>query len=103
MNRSLGWLWGQFDEFLGRQALVQPRTSHRHRLEGATIAPFVTISAGSGLHLLDSRTIQTVVLDGLRSQGRRRGEAGSEREPSLSWLMSVRRTEVINPAWGLLT
>ena len=40
MNRSLGWLWGQLDEFLGRQALVQPRTSHRHRLEGAMIRAF---------------------------------------------------------------
>src|SRR5262249_8928463 len=49
----------------------------------------VARGAGSGPHLLDSRTLQTDVPDRLRSQGRRRGEAGSEREPSSSWLMSV--------------
>ena len=57
MNRSLGWLWGQLDEFLGRQALVPPRTSHRHRLEGAMIASFVTRGAGSGQQFLDKRTL----------------------------------------------
>jgi hypothetical protein len=35
MNESIGWLRGQLDEFLGRQALVPPRKSHRNRLEGA--------------------------------------------------------------------
>jgi hypothetical protein len=60
MNRSLGWLWGQLEEFLGRQALVQPHTSHRHRLEGAMIAPFVTRGARSEQQLVDRRTLYTV-------------------------------------------
>ena len=38
INGRLGWLQGQLEEFLGRQALVQPHTSHRHRLEGEQYA-----------------------------------------------------------------
>ena len=57
-NRSLAWLWGQPDEFLGWHASVQQRSTHRHRLEGAIIAPFVTIGAGASQHFLDKRTPQ---------------------------------------------
>ena len=57
-NRSLAWLWGQLDEFLGRQASFPPRTTHRHRLEDAMSAPFVTIGAGAVQRLLNRRTLQ---------------------------------------------
>jgi hypothetical protein len=91
MNESIGWLWGQLDEFLGRQAFVPPRKSHRHRPEGATIAPFVTIGAGSGQHFLDRRTPQTIGAFQSAVAKPQAGEQGSDREPSSTWLRSARQ------------
>jgi hypothetical protein len=77
MNRRLGGLSGQLGEFPGRQASIQPRTTHRRRLEDAMITPFITIGAGSGQQLLNRRTMQSV---GSLSICNQRPQAGRARK-----------------------
>ena len=52
-ERSPVCLGGRLSKFLGRQASVQERSTHRHRLEGAMIAPFVPLGAGIAQQNLD--------------------------------------------------
>ena len=99
VSRATQILLPEGSPFLERDA----SESHSPHLEGASIAPFITIGAGSGQHLLDTRTLQTVDPVRLRLQGHGRDEQCSERESSSKPAhVSQPRTEVINPARGLL-
>ena len=68
-ERSLSWLGGQLNEFLGRQASVESRSTHRHRPEGAMIASFMTIGAGVTQHFWTSGHDKPLVFVRRLSQG----------------------------------